>query len=299
MSYLYINKFLILLFFIGLPTKSLAKEPVLVAIVDMGISYRFSPLESYMNKKDHQKGWDFSQNEKSYGIDYQLKYEGQPHGTVIANIIARPQYKNSNRIKLLDVVYTDYFGNLFNINKFPFPQNGYQVYQKKQAYLDFNKHLKETFLYAENMGARVVNFSSSHNGFKSEILKEYFETASSRNVFFVVSAGNESKDLNQSPSYPCSYNIENVICVGSVDKNNQITNFSNYGKSVNVFTLGDFGDYHGTSFSAPIISRALSLIIYHNPKWKNEYVKKELFSFVEINNNYPVFNIKKFHQKYK
>lgn len=275
-------------------------KPVLVAVVDMGIDYyNLKYLRPYMyeNSKFHH-GWDFGEKEPSNGVDYSYKYEGQHHGTFIAFLIARPQFRDSKRIKLLDVVYSDYYGNLFKLNQYMFPENNLQVYRKKKAYEQFSTHLSETFAYAERTGARVINFSSSDGGFKSDAMADYLKEAGKRKTFLVVSAGNDGYNIDKYPEYPCNYKLPNLICVGAVDKKMKKTDYTNYGKKVDVYALGNFGSYEGSSFSAPIITRALALIIYSHPNWSVKQVRKELFSYVDIVSNTPVFNIKKFHQTY-
>jgi subtilisin len=102
-------------------------------------------------------------------------------------------------------------------------------------------------------------------------------------VVFVVSAGNDSRDLGKDKVYPCSFNLENVICVGSIDANRKISSYSNYGKGVDVYALGSYeqGRFTGTSFAAPIVTRAIvamkskhSLLSYSQIK---EKVKKEFY----------------------
>jgi hypothetical protein len=294
--------FLIITFCLSSPTWAQEKKPspVLVAVVDMGIDYyNLKYLKSYMHENHNfQRGWDFGQKEASMGIDYNYQFEGQHHGTFIAYLIARPQFKNTQRISLLDVVYSDYEGNLFKLNQYMFPENNLQVYRRKKAYEQFSTHLSETFAYAERTGARVINFSSSDSGFKSEAMEEYLKEAGTRKTFIIVSAGNDSSDVNKYPEYPCNYKLPNVICVGAVDRKNQQTEYTNYGLQVDIYALGNFGSFKGSSFSAPIISRAVALILYSHPTWSVTQVRKELFKYVEVVNHLPVFNIKKFHQKY-
>ena len=84
----------------------------------------------------------------------------------------------------------------------------------------------------------------------------------------------------------------------AVDRQNHKTDYTNYGSGVDIYARGNFGSYQGTSFSAPIISRALALIIYYHPKWSVKQVRRELFKYVEVVHQTPVFQIKAFHQKY-
>lgn len=276
-----------------------AKEPVLVAVVDMGIDYyKIKELKPYMyqnNRFDH--GWDFGINGPSEGVDYNYKAEGQHHGTFIAFLISNPLKKQS-KIKLLDVVYSDYYGNLFQLNQYLFPENNLQVYRRKKAYEKFSEHLSKTFAYAESTGARVINFSSSDRGFQSDAMGEYLKSAASRGTFLVVSAGNDSSFLTDFPQYPCNYDYENIICVGAVDKRNKKAEYSNYGKGVDLYAKGNFGPYEGTSFSAPVISRAVALIVYRHPQWSNKKVRGELFKYVFFKDKLPIFNHKDFEKKY-
>lgn len=283
-------------------TSLFANEPVVVAVVDMGIAYnQVYELKPYMHEPlKNQLGWDFSEDKVSSGIDYQFKYEQEFHGTFIAYLLTRPYLKpNTNRIKVLDIVYNDYFGNLFELNRFPYPSNGYEVWQKKQSYLQLSQHLIKTFSYAERAGSRVINFSSSDRGFHSQELLEYLKEAKERGTIFVVSAGNDGMNLDNSPQFPCSYNLENVICVGATGRDGKITPYSNHGKDVDFYTLGDIATFQGTSFSAPIISRAVALIINKKTNSSPESIKKELTHYSQIKNGILVFNYKKFHNYYK
>ena len=271
-----------------------ANEPVKVAVVDMGIAHNqvFS-LQPYI-----VGGYDYSNKEPSRGIDYSLKYDNSFHGTFIAYLISRPYYPNSNRIQIIDMVYNDFHGYNFGLNNYMFPSNGREVYENIQSFKKMSLHLINVFQHSINLGAKVINFSSAHKGFHSEELYNFLKEQ--KDVFFVVSAGNESSNLDEHPKYPCSYDLENVLCVGSVDKTHKISEFSNYGKNVFAYTLGEYSDeLQGTSFSAPIISRSIALIKKSNPNLSPREVRSELDSYIENISSRRVFNIKKFHRKYK
>lgn len=275
-------------------------KPTIVAVVDMGINYHeVSNLKPYLHEpKSFNYGWDFSLDQPSSGIDYSYKYEQTYHGTFIAYLIARPEQINTQRIKILDVVYNDYFGNLFELNRYMFPENMREVYHRKKAYEKFSEHVASTFLYAERAGAKVINFSSADRGFASEGLKNYLSEAGKRGTIFVVSAGNDDYSLDSSPQYPCSYNLDNVICVGAVDRLNQKTSYSNYGQAVDFYALGNILTFEGTSFSAPIISRAVALIINKHPDWTPVMIRKELRKYSFKKNHKLVFSHKAFHKIY-
>src|SRR3990167_9093760 len=50
-------------------------------------------------------------------------------------------------------------------------------------------------------------------------------------TLFVVAAGNSGSDNNSSPTYPASYDLDNIISVAATDQNDNLAAFSNYGSS--------------------------------------------------------------------
>ena len=63
--------------------------------------------------------------------------------------------------------------------------------------------------------------------------------AASPDTLFVVAAGNEGKNNDRRPSYPCNFNLPNIICVTAIDSRAGMPGFSNYGaKQVDVGAPG-------------------------------------------------------------
>jgi hypothetical protein len=52
-----------------------------------------------------------------------------------------------------------------------------------------------------------------------------------KGILLVAGAGNNGKNNDVSPDYPCNYNLDNIICVASTDRNANLSRFSNYGNS--------------------------------------------------------------------
>ena len=74
-------------------------------------------------------------------------------------------------------------------------------------------------------------------GRRSEVWKEAI--VASPDTFFVVAAGNEETNNDKVPSYPCNFDLPNVLCVAAIDSRAKIPQFSNYGrKSVDVGAPG-------------------------------------------------------------
>lgn len=99
------------------------------------------------------------------------------------------------------------------------------------------------------------------------IVHESIDKAVARGITIVVSAGNENANACEStPAYH-----ESVITVGSTDKNDERSNFSNYGPCTDIYAPGlditSVGPIHGasdtmsgTSMSAPHVTGAAALI---------------------------------------
>lgn len=89
--------------------------------------------------------------------------------------------------------------------------------------------------FAVNKGAKIINMSLGGTGSIDLAWEEAVKTAT--NTLFIVAAGNGGADGvgdNNSvvPNWPCNFSVRpgvsNVICVGAVDQNFSISNYSNY-----------------------------------------------------------------------
>lgn len=162
---------------------------------------------------------------------------------------------------------------------------------------------KSVWLAGER-GIPIVNLSM---GRSSDLTSEdeQFWNASDTNLFkdypdtlFVISAGNEGKNIDADPDatlqVPCGLKAENIICVGSSNFGDRVSNFSNYGRtSVDVFapgeniiTTGSFVKHgssgvevvSGTSFSAPFVSGMAALALSVNPKLTPRQIKAAILN---------------------
>ncbi|KOO37216.1 S8 family peptidase [Priestia koreensis] len=130
----------------------------------------------------------------------------------------------------------------------------------------------EGVLYAVEHGAKVINISLG-SPYSSPLLQEAIKTAIDKNVTVVAAAGNDGIAHRD---YPASY--EGVISVGSTNKNNQLSSYSNYGSSVDLVAPGEdiyssiyyegksgFANLSGTSMSSPVVAGAASLLLSKYP----------------------------------
>ncbi len=146
-------------------------------------------------------------------------------------------------------------------------------------------------LFAIKNGARVINISigadlssltyapyevqeqiaKTSSIDEGEFWNELFKLAESKNITIVLAAGNDHVLSNIDPMKRSS----NVIIVGASDKNNSITNFSNFGSNVSLSAPGEkiysaingnqFKELDGTSMSSPIVAGACALLISKKP----------------------------------
>lgn len=90
--------------------------------------------------------------------------------------------------------------------------------------------------YAEENGSSICCLGFSSNKYNEELKK----VMSNSNMLFVVAAGNESEDLDKvCNTYPACYHLDNVITVGDIRCDGNISLTSNYGENtVDLFAPG-------------------------------------------------------------
>ncbi len=96
----------------------------------------------------------------------------------------------------------------------------------------------KSIAYATKIG---VDFTSNSwgGGGSSTSMKRAIEEAGKKGIGFIAAAGNHNGNNDSRPSYPASYDLDNVIAVGANDHNGKKASFSCYGKnSVDLFAPG-------------------------------------------------------------
>ena len=101
----------------------------------------------------------------------------------------------------------------------------------------------DAILYAVDNGADIINASFAGSDFSQTEL-DAISYANDHGVLFVAAAGNGGPDEigdnnDQTPSYPSSFNLPNIIAVAATDQYDNLTIFSNFGiASVDVAAPG-------------------------------------------------------------
>jgi thermitase len=147
--------------------------------------------------------------------------------------------------------------------------------------------------WAIKKGAKVINLSLGSNT-DLKAMKDMLKLIASNNVIAVASAGNNGE---KNIEYPARHGAE-VIGVGSVDKYDLKSDFSAYGKELDLMAPGELvytpypngqiAYWNGTSFAAPMVTGAVALVLAENPAAKVDTFKEtaEVINEIALNRRY-------------
>lgn len=252
---------------------------IVVAIVDTGVDYNHPDLKDniWINSGetcndgldndgngyvDDCTGWDFVNNDNDPMDD-----DVDGHGTHVAGIIGAAGNNGEGvsgvnwSVKIMPLKFLDSKGSG-------------TLYDAIEA-----------IKYAVKMGARVINASYTYPQAcvkitPSLIERDAIKAAGDAGVLFIAAAGNYGCNNDQTPFYPASHKLQNIISVTASDMNDKRPWWSNYGaRSVHVTSPGlsiystvrtDLKGYNniygydfmsGTSMAAPHVSGLSALLM--------------------------------------
>jgi len=141
------------------------------------------------------------------------------------------------------------------------------------------------------VNVRIISASWGSNT-RSRALEDVISKAYDEGILFVAAAGNASSDNDETPHYPSSYNLGNIVSVAATNRNDQLASFSNYGaKSVQVAAPGEeilstwlehgFTEKKGTSMATPFVAGVAALILSQNPKMSVDDLRARLLKSVD------------------
>lgn len=249
---------------------------VVVAVIDTGIDYTHEDLKDRMWVNSGEiplNGIDDDNNgyiDDVYGVDF-ANNDGDPmddgmHGTHCAGTIGAA---GNNALGITGLAWQ---GVRLMALKF---MNGDGEGLVSDAVRSID--------YALSNGARVMSNSWGVDSSDSA-LRVAIERAALAGALFTAAAGNDGIDNDQQPSYPCNYNVSNLISVAAIEPSGQLAFFSNWGiTSVHIAAPGmnilstimgnQYRRFNGTSMATPFVSGVAALVLLQRPNITAEQLK--------------------------
>jgi hypothetical protein len=145
--------------------------------------------------------------------------------------------------------------------------------------------------YLAKRDVRIVNISQGTSK-KSDWLPLKKAIQNHPEMLFIVSAGNDSLDIDKEPVYPGSFNLPNMLVVASVNNQGQLSEFSNYGfKHIHLAALGENlsaalaggGQWtvNGTSFAAPLVTNIAAKLLSEDPSLTTRELRSRLIQIAK------------------
>ena len=281
---------------------------VVVAVIDVGVDILHDDLKEniWQNLKeipnnwldddgngfvDDMHGWNFVENNNDVGISVINDVDDSgavSHGTILAGLIGAVGDNNflgtglNWHIKIMPLRAIDSSG-------------GGTLGQVAKA-----------INYAVHNGASIISISFVGDS-KSFGLQESLFNARKYGVLVVAAAGNDRNDgtgddnLSKNKQYPICSDFEDsenwILGVTSVDKNDKLSDFANYGACVDISAPGEYiystqryapqysgysknfdGPWFGSSFSAPLVVGGAALIKSVRPDWQAKDIIADLLA---------------------
>lgn len=268
-----------------------AQKTIIVAVVDTGVDANHQDLKNVMwtnekeiagNKIDDDKNGYVDDihginviDRDSNGIPTGDITDSHSHGTHVSGTIGAQQNNNigiagiASKVKIMGIRTV--------------PNNGDET--------DVN--VVEAYMYAAKNGAKLINCSfgkAVNEG--GQIVKEAIDYIGKEyDVLVVAAAGNDSKNIDSSPTWPASYTSDSLLVIASTSSSGGLSYFSNFGlKSVDVAAPGSniysttpnnaYASMSGTSMATPTTVGVLAEIWSHFPELTNLEIKKLLMDSV-------------------
>lgn len=229
-----------------------AEDPggVTVGIIDSGINYTVSPFDRQLARDANGTliGRDYwEDDDRPYDVDTaRSPFFPLHHGSAVASVII----KEAPMARIVPVRY-------------PRP--------------DMSK-MRDAIHWLAAKGVTIVNLAMGSNS-KQEW--DAFTTAAAQHpqILFLISAGNNGRDISQNPVYPAASSLANGIVITSSELNGALAQGSNWGpQHVDIMVPGERvdvidhrgapGKASGSSFAVPRVTALAVRMLAKNPDWR-------------------------------
>jgi len=237
---------------------------VVVAILDTGVDYTHNDLADNMWNGLPNHGYDFAGDNNGTDDDDPMpdmpySENGHYHGTAVAGTVGAV---GDNAEGISGVAQ-----HLSIMALKVFRPNGQGYSSDILEALDFISKQIADGVNIVAINASYGSSSGSANDPTSQAIKKLGE----QGVLFCSAVGNGSKNIDNAPIYPSSYPIDSILAVGASDQDDNLANFSNYGKvsvdlvapATNILTTYPDNQYtylNGTSMATPQVTGAVALV---------------------------------------
>jgi len=226
-------------------------------------------------KIDDYYGWDFVNGDNDPDDDNST--EEEYHGTHVTGIIAA---RGNNGVGITGVCWSASIMQLKILDS-----RGEGTVADELAAIG----------YAIDNGAHIINLSLGGAGYSTGEY-EAIKSAQDAGILFVAAAGNDGTDNDETPVYPASYDLDNIISVTATDDNDELPSWANYGlTSVDVAAPGfeiystKAGDSYqyisGSSMAAPYVAGLAGLVWAHDSTLTYAQVKDLILYGVDAKSN--------------
>ena len=261
---------------------------VVVAVLDTGVDYLHVDLVDNLFRNEVECTANGSDDDGNGVVDdchgfNALTHSGDPyddhgHGTHVAGIIGATG-NNASGVT----------GVAWNVRLLPckfINGSGMGDTAGAIACLDYVLAMKQR-------GVKIVATNNSWGGgLFSQALADAIAAQRDNGILFVTAAGNSGGNNDRLQTYPCSYDLSNVVCVAATDQNDALAWFSNYGRStvhiaapgVDILSTLPGNQYQtlsGTSMAAPHVAGTIALLYADDPAADWRLIRNRLLSGAE------------------
>ncbi|MFP4156160.1 MAG: DUF2341 domain-containing protein [Opitutales bacterium] len=248
-------------------------EKIIIGVIDTGVNYNHPDLADNMWTNPNPGSYGSGITGDVHGINA-LAMSGDPmddqgHGTHVAGTVAAVGNNNTGVVGVAwdaEIMALKFLG-----------ADGSGTIGGAVTCLD----------YAIEHGAHLTNNSWGGGPF-TQSFYDLLEVARDQGQLFVAAAGNSANNNSENPSYPASYEVNNIVAVAATTSSDNLASFSSYGPD-NVL-LGAPGldvlsayfedpwyrTFSGTSMASPHVAGAAALLMAEFEDESYEVIKARL-----------------------